>query len=71
MLEYTDSVGTVIVFSPNILEEAFGGLIRNRIFTSAELRDTLKVIARKPLYRPYQVLVEKYMREAKPKIRIM
>lgn len=51
-------------YGSSFLEEAFGGLFRSRQFDARDIRDHLAVVARSSLYRLYQQLAERYMREA-------
>jgi hypothetical protein len=53
-------------YGSSFLEEAFGGLIRRRMFTPRLVRDTLKIEAMSRLYSPYKSLAEKYIEIAKP-----
>jgi hypothetical protein len=53
-------------YGSSFLEEAFGGLIRRRMFTPRVVRDTLKIEAMSRLYSPYKSLAEKYIEIAKP-----
>jgi hypothetical protein len=53
-------------YGSSFLEEAFGGLIRKRIFDPEAIRRFLVVVARRPVYAPYQALAERYMRDARP-----
>lgn len=52
-------------YGSSFLEEAFGGLIRNQQFPRAEIERHLSVVAKTRLYKPYQGLVERYIREAR------
>jgi hypothetical protein len=53
-------------YGSSFLEEAFGGLIRLRMFAPRAVRDTLKIEAISRLYSPYKSLAEKYLELAKP-----
>lgn len=53
-------------YGSSFLEEAFGGLIRRRMFAPRVVRDTLKIEAISRLYKPYKSLAEKYIEIAKP-----
>jgi hypothetical protein len=53
-------------YGSSFLEEAFGGLIRRRMFAPRVVRDTLKIEAMSRLYSPYKSLAEKYIEIAKP-----
>jgi len=64
---------TVVLDGPrgylsSFLEEAFGGLIRFRVFDKKQLSGTLEIVARDPFYEPYKLLAEKYISEAKPTV---
>ncbi len=52
-------------YSSSFLEEAFGGLIRNRLFTPGELEGRLSIMATDPVYAPYQELAARYLADAK------
>jgi hypothetical protein len=53
-------------YGSSFLEEAFGGLIRRRLFAPRVVREWLKIQANSPLYNPYKVLADKYIAAAKP-----
>jgi hypothetical protein len=53
-------------YGSSFLEEAFGGLIRKRIFPARKVQMALEVVAGSPLYAPYKALADKYMNSAKP-----
>jgi hypothetical protein len=53
-------------YGSSFLEEAFGGLIRKRIFPARKIQTALEVDAGTPLYAPYKALADKYMSSAKP-----
>jgi hypothetical protein len=50
----------------SFLEEAFGGLIRLRVFDQKQLNSALEIVAIDPFYEPYQRLAQRYIYEAKP-----
>lgn len=52
-------------YGSSFLEEAFGGLVRERGFTPADLRRSLAVVARTSLYKPYEGLVHRYIQQAR------
>lgn len=52
-------------YPSSFLEEAFGGLVRNRLFDKSELDNIMKINAG-PLFESYKSLVEKYLKEARP-----
>jgi STAS-like domain of unknown function (DUF4325) len=52
-------------YGSSFREEAFGGLIRKRMFSPRQVETFLKLVARSPLYAPYQGLAEKYIASAK------
>jgi hypothetical protein len=51
-------------YGSSFLEEAFGGLIRNRVVTPAEVERHLRVIAGSPLFRPYEDLILRFIRRS-------
>ncbi|WP_371734335.1 STAS-like domain-containing protein [Acidisphaera sp. S103] len=51
-------------YGSSFLEEAFGGLIRTKEFLPRDVEQHLLVIAKTGIFRPYQGLVERYLREA-------
>jgi hypothetical protein len=53
-------------YGSSFLEEAFGGLIRKRLFTREQLNRHLRIVARQPLFRPYQLLAGDFINRAKP-----
>lgn len=53
-------------YPASFLEEAFGGLVRERYFSARELGQLLKVKAG-ALFDSYRILAERYIREAKPR----
>ncbi|WP_010465711.1 STAS-like domain-containing protein [Acidovorax radicis] len=53
----------VFGFGSSFLDEAFGGLVRKKIITSAALGSKFEIVS--PL-RSYREKVEKYIREARP-----
>ena len=53
-------------YPSSFLEEAFGGLVRERLFSAGDLKALLEVRAG-PLYESYRVLAERYIASAKPK----
>lgn len=53
-------------YPSSFLEEAFGGLVRERHFTAKELNDLLTIRAGS-LFENYRLLAAKYIREAKPR----
>lgn len=62
---------TVVLDGPrgylsSFLEEAFGGLIRFRVFNEKQLNGSLEIVARDPFYEPYRRLALRYISEAKP-----
>jgi len=66
--------GTVFVeldgtagYASSFVEEAFGGLVRERQFTARELARLLRFRAG-PLFESYRILAERYIREARPRI---
>jgi hypothetical protein len=52
-------------YGSSFLEEAFGGLIRERGFTVTDLDRHLLVVARTPLYKTYEGLVKRYIQRAR------
>ncbi|WP_368507918.1 STAS-like domain-containing protein [Bradyrhizobium lupini] len=62
---------TVVLDGPrgylsSFLEEAFGGLVRFRVFDQKQLSGALEIVARDPFYEPYKHLALRYISEAKP-----
>jgi hypothetical protein len=53
-------------YPSSFLEEAFGGLVRQRGFSHRDLDKKLTVIANDPHYETYWHLAKKYIREARP-----
>jgi len=53
-------------YGSSFLEESFGGLIRNGYVTREQARQVLRVQAKNPLFRPFQALVERYIKDAQP-----
>jgi hypothetical protein len=53
-------------YGSSFLEEAFGGLIRNRGFEPDKVRENLIISAKSRLYAPYKMLTERYIRDARP-----
>jgi hypothetical protein len=54
-------------YGSSFLEEAFGGLVRECGFTASQLGGLLHIVALSPLYEPYKLLAERYIKAAKPK----
>jgi hypothetical protein len=54
-------------YGSSFLEEAFGGLVRKRLFTRGEL-DHLVVVAKSPLFEPYRQLALRFIRNAAPEL---
>lgn len=50
----------------SFIEEAFGGLVRNRIFTVRQLDEHLEIKAHDRFYEPYRILAQRYIGEARP-----
>jgi STAS-like domain of unknown function (DUF4325) len=53
-------------YGSSFLEEAFGGLVRLQLFSKSELGRWLRIRAVRSLYRPYKLLAERYISQAKP-----
>ena len=51
-------------YGASFLEEAFGGLVRRRVFAPAKLRELLSIRAATPLFAPYKALADRYLRVA-------
>ena len=51
-------------YGSSFLEEAFGGLVRTAGRRRDEVGKKLRVVAKTELYRPYQLLAEKYIANA-------
>src|SRR3546814_7942352 len=52
-------------YGSSFLEEAFGGLIRTGAFSPEEVRATLTVVASNPVYQPYKILADRFIRNAR------
>jgi len=55
-------------YGSSFLEEAFGGLVRLRLFDAKTLRKHLQLKSGSPLYDPYRALAEKYIETARPQV---
>lgn len=69
----SNSKVTVIMDGPrgylsSFLEEAFGGLVRLGLFTHDELRRHLIIRADDTFYKPYQILAQRAIEEARYKV---
>ena len=53
-------------YGSSFLEEAFGGLIRLRLFDKEQVRRHLEVQALEPLYETYRLSANRYMETASP-----
>lgn len=53
-------------YGSSFLDEAFGGLVRERHFTSQQLKQKLKIISSDPEFAIYRELIWKYINQAKP-----
>ena len=53
-------------YGSSFLEEAFGGLIRLRIFDREQVRRHLELKAVDPLYETYRLSANRYMKNAQP-----
>lgn len=51
-------------FGSSFLEEAFGGLIRDHIFSPKDVTRALKIRAERPIYATYKRQIERYLEEA-------
>ena len=51
---------------PSFLEEAFGGIVRQKFYSKADLRDLLNIDANAQRFRLLRDLAWKYINEAKP-----
>ncbi len=51
-------------YAASFLEEAFGGLVRTGHFRKDELEKLLSVVARTPLYEPYEALADRFIQQA-------
>ena len=54
-------------YASSFLEEAFGGLVRERGYTQEQLRVQLEVRADDPVYLLYKRLADQYIRDARAK----
>lgn len=48
-------------YGSSFLEEAFGGLVRSKRFSTAQIRSHLRVMAHRRVYAPYQALAMRYL----------
>ena len=55
-------------YGSSFLEEAFGGLVRYNLFPREKILSSLDVRSTDPLYYPYKILVDRYIRTAKPNL---
>jgi len=67
--EHPSAVVTVVLdgtegYGSSFLEEAFGGLIRHRLFSPAEIDRRLRVISKSRLFKSYEEEVRQYINEA-------
>ena len=53
-------------YGSSFLEEAFGGLIRRRLFNHEQLKRHLELKAEEPLYEMYRLSANRYMERARP-----
>lgn len=51
-------------YGSSFLEEAFGGLIRKRLATPAQVDRHLQVVAGSPLFRPYEDLIRRFIKRS-------
>lgn len=51
-------------YGSSFLEEAFGGIVREQVFSPAEINRTLKVVAQDELYAPFAALAMRYIAAA-------
>jgi len=51
-------------YGASFLEEVFGGLVRKGVIAQQDIGRTLQVLAKEHLFKPYQILVERYMQKA-------
>ncbi len=50
-------------YGVSFLEEAFGGLLRDGLFSPQQMR-SLHIVANNELYKPFKVLADKYIKDA-------
>jgi len=51
-------------YGSSFLEEVFGGLVRRGVIAQQDVARLLQVLAKEHLFKPQQMLVERYMRRA-------
>jgi hypothetical protein len=56
-------------YAGSFLEEAFGGLIRERGFTLPELRQRLAIVTRNPKYAVFRLMAEDALEDAAAKLK--
>ena len=54
----------VLGYSSSFLEEIFGGLIRENLFSSGDIKKHLEIVARSRIYESAKLDAEKYLAEA-------
>jgi hypothetical protein len=64
--ELTVELDGVAGYGSSFLEEAFGGLIRERHFTRDQVDRHLKIVARSSLFEPYRDLALRFIGNAVP-----
>ncbi len=55
-------------YGASFLEEVFGGLVRKGVIAHQDIGRTLQVLAKEHLFKPYQILVERYMQKARAEL---
>ena len=66
--QLTVELDGVAGYGSSFLEEAFGGLIRMRLFSREEVHQHLIVVARSSLFEPYRDLALRFIRTAVPSL---
>ncbi len=61
------SLDGVLSFGSSFLEEAFGGLVRNRIATSRDVLRVLEIEAENPSYERFRKAIIAHIKDAKVK----
>jgi hypothetical protein len=51
-------------YGSSFLEEVFGGLVRRGVVAQKDIGRVLRVLAKEHLFKPQQMLVERYMQKA-------
>ena len=55
-------------YGSSFLEEVFGGLIRRDVMARQDTSPVLRVLAKERLFKPYELLAQRYMRAAQAQV---